>query len=256
MTIPVLHQFQFSHYNEKARWALDFKGVGHVRHSLLPGPHMVPIMRLSGQKSVPVLCFGTEVVAGSDRIIDELEKRFPEPPLYPAAEEQRQQAVETARWFDDEVGPHIRRAYFFDVLPGSTWAAECFTIGRGSLTKAIYRTVFPGIRAVMMRDMKIDAPGAALGIDRTKEAFDRVANESAPTGYLVGDRFSVADLTAASLLSPAVMPPQFSYAVPEPRPAGLQRWLARWIDHPGAEWVREIFRKHRGASAEMVSGDR
>ena len=59
-----LHQFPFSHYNEKARWALDWKGVPHVRRSYLPGPHMLPVYRLSGQRSVPVLRAGTEVIPG------------------------------------------------------------------------------------------------------------------------------------------------------------------------------------------------
>ena len=39
MEMPLLLQFTFSHYNEKARWALDFKRVPHVRRSLIPGPH-------------------------------------------------------------------------------------------------------------------------------------------------------------------------------------------------------------------------
>lgn len=248
---PTLHQFQFSHYNEKARWALDFKGVAHVRHSLLPGPHMIPMMRVSGQKSVPVLCLGEEVIAGSDKIIDALEKRFPQPPLYPADDGRRREALETARWFDEELGPQIRRAYFFDVLPGSTYAAEGFLNGRGALTRTLYRAVFPAIRAVMMRDMKIDAPGAALGVEKTREALDRVAERSAATGYLAGDTFTVADLTAAALLSPAVMPPQFPYPVPEPRSPGLEHWLARWKDHPGAAWVLEMYRQHRGTSAAV-----
>jgi len=252
MTTAVLHQFQLSHYNEKARWVLDFKGIAHVRRSLLPGPHAVSMMRLSGQKSVPVLALDNEVVAGSDKIIDELEKRFPQPALFPANAVERGEALDTSKWFDDEVGPEIRRAYFFDVLPGSKYAAEGFIIGRSSLTKTIYRAVFPAIRAVMIRDMKIDAPGAARGVDKTREALELVARKSAATGYLCGDRFTVADLTAAALLSPAVMPPQFAYSLPEPHSPGLTRWLGRWKDHPGAAWVREIYRRHRGASAAVA----
>lgn len=248
MTTPILHQFQFSHYNEKARWALDFKGVAHTRHSLLPGPHMLPMMRLSGQKSVPVLCIDGEVIAGSDRIIDALEDRSPQPALYPADETLRREALATAKWFDDEVGAEIRRAFFFELLPGNKYAAELFLIGRGNLTKTIYRTLYPGIRAVMIKDMKIDASGAARGAARTKEAFNLVAEKSAATGYLAGDRFTVADLTAASLLSPAVFPPEFPYPVPEPRSPQLTGWLSKWSDHPGAAWVRQMYRKHRGPS--------
>ena len=45
---PVLWQLQISHYNEKARWALDYKCVPHVRRSLLPGIHALVAHRLTG----------------------------------------------------------------------------------------------------------------------------------------------------------------------------------------------------------------
>lgn len=245
MSNPVLHQFQFSHYNEKARWALDFKGVAHERRSLLPGPHMLPMMRLSGQKSVPVLCFGSDVVAGSARIIDELEKRYPKPALYPASPIERSEALELQKWFDDQVGAEIRRAFFWDLLPGGTYAAELFLIDRSALTKAIYKAAFPAIRMVMFKDMNITEATAARGVKRTQEALELVARKSEASGYLIGDRFSVADLTAAALLSPAVMPPQFPYSIPEPRSENLDRWLARWAEHPGTKWVRSMYEKHR-----------
>ena len=65
MATPELFHFQFSHYNEKARWALDLKGVSHERVSLLPGPHAPRMKRLTGRTQTPVLVNGEEVVAGS-----------------------------------------------------------------------------------------------------------------------------------------------------------------------------------------------
>jgi glutathione S-transferase len=251
MSTPILYQFQFSHYNEKARWALDYKRIAHERRSLLPGPHVVPVIRLSGQKSLPVLCLGDRAVAGANNIIDDLETNHPMPSLYPVSEGQRRGALKLQRWFDEEVGPEIRRAFFWDLLRASRYAAELFVIGRSPLTKFVYRTAFPAIRAVMIKDMSINAEGAARGVDRTGEALDRVAAKSAASGYLVGDSFSVADLTAAALLSPAAMPPEFPYAIPEPRSSNLDGWLARWADHPGVAWVREIYRKHRGVSVAV-----
>ena len=38
---------------------------------------------------------------------------------------------------------------------------------------------------------------------------------SGPSGYLVGDSFSVADLTAASILYHLAEPPEFQYVIPE-----------------------------------------
>lgn len=245
MSEVVLHQFQFSHYNEKARWALDYKGVAHRRRSLLPGLHIPVVLRLSGQRQVPVLVDGGDVIPGSAAIIEHLEKRHPDPPLYPADAEERRRALDIARWFDDEVGPAIRRAFFYDLLPDGAAAARLFTLGRTDLTARLYRASFPLTRAIMRADMKIDAEGAAAGARITETAFDRVAAEVGSSGYLVGERFSIADLTAAALLSPAVMPAEFPLEIPEPRPRALVAWTDRWRVHPGGRWVLDMYHRHR-----------
>ena len=50
-----LTTIRFSHYNEKARWALDLKGVPHERVSLMPGPHAPRMLRLTGRTQTPAL---------------------------------------------------------------------------------------------------------------------------------------------------------------------------------------------------------
>jgi glutathione S-transferase len=249
--IPELFQFEFSHYNEKARWALDYKRLPHRRRSYLPGPHVLPILRLSGQKSVPVLRVGGEVITGSARIIDYVEQHHPQPPLYPADTEQRGRALEIQRWFDDEVGAQLRRAFFYELLPDDRYVCALFAGRRTTVVRRLYGAVFPGIRFVMMRDMRIDAPGAAAGLARASEAFDFVARHAAATGYLVGDAFSVADLSAAAILSPAVLPAEFPVPIPEPRAKVLTSWLARWAGHPGSQWVRDVYKRHRGTSSAV-----
>ena len=72
--VPVLWQFTGSHFNEKARWALDWKGVRHERRSLLPGPHALKIWRMTGQTSVPVLELDGRAIHDSTRIIAALEE--------------------------------------------------------------------------------------------------------------------------------------------------------------------------------------
>lgn len=249
-----LLQFRFSHYNEKARWALDYKGVPHRRRSYLPGLHIPPVLLASRQRQVPVLLDGERVIPGSAAIVAHLEERQPEPALYPADPAERARALEIQRWFDDEVGAIVRTAFFYEVLPDGVYAASLFTGGTGAATRAVYRALFPGIRAVMRRDMNLTAEAAAAGLARGREAFDFVAREAGPSGYLVGDRFTIADLAAAALLSPGVLPAEFPYLPPEPRGARLTSWLGRWTDHPGAAWVREIYRRHRGSSAETAHG--
>ena len=73
-----------------------------------------------------------------------------------------------------------------------------------------------------------------------------------PAGYLVGERFGVADLTAAALLAPLVQPDELEFPVDlgllEPEARRFRERVAR---REAIRWVREIYRKHRGSSAEI-----
>ena len=83
--MPLLYQFSFSHFNEKARWALDYKGVPHQRSSVPPGAHIPIMLALTGQTKTPVLRVDQALIIGSAKIIDYLETNHPEPRLYPRA---------------------------------------------------------------------------------------------------------------------------------------------------------------------------
>jgi glutathione S-transferase len=238
-----LYQFSGSHFNEKVRWTLDLKGVEHERVSLMPGPHAPKIKRLTGQTQTPVLVDGDEVVAGSSRIIDHLERRFPEPALYPSGASDRARSLDIQREFDEEVGPAVRLAKFFEVMDAD-YAIGTFCRDQGSLTKLIYRAAFPIVHRVMKSSMRIDAANAEKARQRVSEAFDFVAREPRASGYLVGDRFSLADLVCASLLMPAVSVTAWGGPADHESEKN-RRWFAAWADHPGAQWVREIFRLHR-----------
>lgn len=251
MAYPELWQFRFSMYPEKARWALDYKRVPHIRHSLLPGPHAMQLLPRFGQKAMPILRHEGRVLKSSAAVLDYVEQRWPDPPLYPGDPAQRERALELQQWFDDEIGPAVRRATFHELLPHTEYTARRFATGFAEWQQKLYVRAFPGVRAVMTLDMQISAAGAEAGCARTREALDFVAHHSAQTGYLVGDRFSIADLTAATVLFPTCLPPEYPVAAPEPRPAGWRHWLERWQDHAGCGYVRRMYREHRGVSAEQ-----
>src|SRR5206468_1693961 len=125
-SLPVLHQFERSHYNEKARWGLDWKRVAHRRETYMPGPHVVPMRKLTGQSSVPVLCLDGAAIVGSAAILDALESRFPERPLYPADPALRERALAIQRDFDAEVGVASRTAVFSVLLEESDYLCVTF----------------------------------------------------------------------------------------------------------------------------------
>ncbi len=238
-----LFQFQSSHFNEKARWALDLKHVPHVRTSLLPGPHVLTVKKLTGDTQVPVLREGDRIIAGSARIIDHLEQTFPTPPLYPEDPALRREALEIQREFDTEVGPAVRLALFFDAMDAD-FAVRSFGADRSPFARAMYRLSFTPVSRLMRSKMKINAGNAESARERTRKALDFVAERGSANGHLVGDGFTVADLACAALLMVTVPVGEWGGPV-LPRTAKVDAWLDRWAGHPGTRWIEATYRQWR-----------
>jgi glutathione S-transferase len=169
-----LFQFPGSHFNEKARWGLDWKGVAHERISLMPGPHMRTVKKLTGRTQTPVLRDDGRVIDGSTAILEHLEQRFPEPALFPTDAAARERALTIVRRFDDEVGPAVRLAKFFEVMEAD-YAVQTSCRDQGALARGLYRAAFPMIGRVMRSSMQITAENAERAREITREAFDFVA---------------------------------------------------------------------------------
>ena len=249
---PVLWQLQLSHYNEKVRWALDFKRVPHIRRSLLPGPHALITRRLTGDTATtPVLSLDGTSIGDSTRIIAAIEQRWPTPPLYPTDEAQRRRALDLEEFFDEQLGPHIRRAAYHDLLAAPNLVIALFGHGQPAPARMLLRATFPALRAGMRRKLEINARAAEESRHRTAAAMDRLEKEIQPSGYLVGDSFTVADLTAAALFYPVVRPPEFPYPSVDP-PRRTREFLDPLAQRPGGQWVAEMYRRHRRPAGDQV----
>ncbi|ABS63633.1 glutathione S-transferase, N-terminal domain [Parvibaculum lavamentivorans DS-1] len=241
-----LHQFSHSHYNEKVRWALDYKGLPHWRLNYLPGPHAVAIRKMTGATETPVLKVGGLVVTGSAAIIDALEASYPASPLYPAGPQGKDAVLAVQSFFDTEVGPQVRRAFFSELVHEPAYLCAIFASGKSLPSRIFYRATLGVARGLIRRQMGLDRPGATEeAFHATQSALDRVAAQTASTGYMVGDSFTVADLAAAALLAPACAPSHPDMELPVPRPPRVEAWLSRWAAHPGASWVRDMYDRHR-----------
>ena len=116
MSVLRLYTFQVSHFAEKARWALDWKGVKYQERRLLPGPHLAVTRRLGKVTSVPILVCDGQVVQGSSAIIDFADERWPDRPLTSQTAAERDRERELERWLDDELGAPVRRVFYFHAL--------------------------------------------------------------------------------------------------------------------------------------------
>jgi len=242
----VLHQFAQSHFNEKARWALDWKAVPHRRRTYFPGPHALAMYRLSGQRTTPVLVIDDEVIPGSAAILAALEDRFPERRLLPTDPKLAERALALQQHFDAEVGPAVRTAVFSVLIHEPDQLCATFSQGKPAWSSSLFRSAFPIIRLLVGRGNGVQDPAhVERAFARAEAGFDLVAREIRPGGQLVGDAFSVADLTCAALLAPLVSPEHPDMCAPRPRPAALEAFFGRFAAHPTAAWVREQYRKHR-----------
>jgi glutathione S-transferase len=247
---PTLWQIDISHYGEKARWALEYKGVDHGRRSALPGSH-IPIalfLTRGAQPTMPVLRIDGENVGDSTAIIATLEAKYPEPPLYPSDAEERARALELEDWFDENLGPHTRLLPFYELIQEPDVFAEVAAesvpgpLGKAKPVIGAYARAYTSIRWGANSDEDADRAREAIvaALDKLEAELEQGEGE-----FLVGDSFSVADLTAASLFYPLVVPPEGPLDPNLPRPPALERFRASLSDRRGYQWVEETFRKHR-----------
>jgi glutathione S-transferase len=250
---PVLWHLKVSHYNEKARWALDFKRIPHVRRALPPGRHRATARRLTGAGTFPVLVRDGEAIGDSTRIIEALERRYPEPPLYPADPEERRRALEIEDFFDEELGPHIRLLVIAHMLASGKLILGAFFPDLGRHRRLVARAMFPLHRRRVVAAFGIDEERLQLAWSKVRAAGECFREEIQPSGYLVGDSFTVADLTLAALVAPAIAPEQFPYPQPQ-RGHAMFAEVSNVLRESGLlEWAYEMYARHRGHSEEIES---
>ena len=246
MTVILWH-VELSHYNEKVRWALDYKGIPHERRVPMPGLHglRAAVLTRGAQRRLPVVDLDGRRVWDSTDIIAALEQYQPEPPLYPDDPAELVRALELEDWFDENLGPAVRRLGWFHTLPDTDATSAALFNGAHPGRERMMRIAAPVARRAVSVDYEVSAESAEAGKATILEAMDRVERELGPSGYLVGDRFSVADLAGASLFTPLLSPPGRPHA--PPTVASLQDFHDELLARPGGEWVYEMYARHRGA---------
>lgn len=246
---PVLWHIGVSHFSEKARWALAWKGVEHERREPPPGSHMLFALWWSrGEtKTFPVLQMDGERLLESSDIIAALEKKYPEPPLYPDDPVDRRKALDLEAHFDEHLGPDVRLYGWHHLrkdkeLLGEVTAAELGPLGGFAPARAGASALISTFANLRFRVAGEDAEAAAR--QKVAAGLEMIEAELGEGEYLVGDRFSVADLTAASLLYPLVLPPEGPSLI-KGRPRTTASFYEEIRDRPAFAWVERMFAMHR-----------
>lgn len=205
---PRLITIPFSHYCEKARWALERAGLDFTEDGHLPIFAYLPLRRAGARRTVPALVLDERVLTDSTDILRWCDEHGRAPPLFPA-ELPEVAALEDE--FDRRLGPAARRVAYFHLLPSRTAFGQLLRSGVPGWERRTASVARPLAVGLIRRGLRIDAAGAARSRTVLDEVFAQVADRLADgRAYLCGDRFTAADLTFASLAAPVIAPDAYA----------------------------------------------
>ena len=191
-----LHQFRHSAFCEKVRLVLAAKRLDYTVVEVTPGLGQLELFRLSGQRQVPVLLDGSEVIADSTAIALYLERHHPEPLLLPEAPAERARVLLIEDWADTALAAGCRLAL--------VQAAAVDPLLRSALlpdsTPGPLRQLVSNLPAAVMAGVG-EAVATVVGSAERQQLqtnLEQLAVLVADQPYLVGDRLTLADLAVAA----------------------------------------------------------
>jgi glutathione S-transferase len=235
ITIPV------SHYCEKTRWALTRSQIPFVEERHMPPFHrfatrrigrqtesvteaerqLSPINRFVSQfvggQSVPVLITETGILNSSEEILKYVDEIASEgSKLYPTNPEYRQQIVELIALFDSVLAPVVRQWFYFYTFDRSQLIQPLWCQGVPWFEQVFFPIVFRWMRSNVFQMYTINIESTILAHERICNIFETVESLLVDgRTYLVGNQFSAADLTFATLAAAVVMPTGYGITLPE-----------------------------------------
>lgn len=231
-----------SHAATTGRLLFDFKGIDYKRTDLLP---VVSWMVLKAFRfpdvTVPAATIDGERVQGTRAIARALERRKPEPPLFPDDAERRRAVEEAERFGDEELQQRIREIFLWSACKdrsGLVGYLEGARIGMPHRLAARIAGPFIRLDARFRGATDENVRRAIVALPRMLQRIDDWIAE----GILGGEPPNVADLQIAPSLRLAMSLDDLRRAI-EARPAGLL--ATRIVKHfpgrtPPPQWLEPI----------------
>lgn len=203
-----IHGSPISPFVRKVLVCLAEKGIEHEVNPVSPFPPPESHLNISPLGKIPAMTDGDLAVPDSAAICAYLEKRFPEKPIYPTDDAEYGRAMWYAVWADNEL-PKGTAAFFFNRI------------------------------AVKMMGREPDEAVIQQLRDKVQpQLFDYLEAEIGGKTYLVGDRFTIADIAITSQFI------QMMYSG-EPLPTESHPNIARYVDH----------HMHRDTFKQLINND-
>jgi glutathione S-transferase len=288
ITIPV------SHYCEKTRWALTRLQIPFVEERHMPPFHrwatreidkgsrlghtpeterntsslnrlqkkrnMSSLNRWITQKiggqSVPVLITETSILKSSDEILNYVDAIAPDAlKLYPTNPEHRNQIDKLVHSFDSVLAPAVRLWSYSYLMKQAHLIQPLWCEGVPWFERLFFPVMFPWMRSNALQMYGISDVSTIAAHESINRIFETVGNLLADgRAYLVGDRFSAADLAFATLAAAVVVPPGYGVKLPElsQLPDQIANSIQRFRETLAGKFVFHLYREHERIGQEHL----
>jgi glutathione S-transferase len=228
---------------------LKLCGVEYVEEGSPPLFHVPAVKSAGGKRSTPVLVTDDGVYADSTDILEYLDEREGlDWRPYPTDPELRREAIELEEHFDTALGPHTRRLAYYYLMQHKDLFLSSVLAGVEGARRGLFRLARPAVVFLMRKSMRIDDRGRDISLDKVRSIFAEVGDRlDVGSGYLVGGRFTAADLTFAALGAPAVLPPAYGSPLPslDEAPSELGGLIEDFRATPAGEFILRCYVEHR-----------
>jgi glutathione S-transferase len=234
-----------SHAATTGQLLFDHKGISYKRTDLLPVVSWVVLKALRfPDRTVPAAKIDGERVQGTRAIADDLDRRKPEPPLFPDDVERRRAVEEAERFGDEQLQQRIREIFLWSARKDRSGLVGYLEGARiGMPHRLAARTAGPFI-ALDARSRGATDENVRRAIAALPSMLQRI-DDWIDEGILGGEPPNAADLQIAPSLRLAMSLDDLRPAI-EGRPAG--RLASRIVRHfPGRtpavlppEWLEPI----------------
>ena len=248
MPEAVLYVFAISHFCEKARWALDYLGIDYKLRFTPPGVHQLVARKLGVPRtSLPIRVVDGKAIQGSAAIIDWAESVALPDSGNLSTDATREECQSIEKRLDKIAGVHVRRYYYSEALVEYPQTVRpLFMHGLSKREKLLLVTTWGAICKAMIKGMDL---GPEQGQDSKRIVDEELAWLDAMLSdgreILVGEEFSRADLAAASLLAPLVLPMEHPVYAGMKLPPIMAEDIKHWENRPTLQWIRKIYSAYR-----------